>query len=128
MVGEGGGIDGEPRGFVAGLEYATGTEATVLGKPSPSYFAAALDARVDAALGRRLGRGGHPREAVAEVDRGTREVREQANRSEYGSEPRDSSALQLLFLLPVANGEHLEILASSNDTEVLEGGIGRLPH
>ena len=30
--------------FVAGLEYATGVEATVLGKPSPSYFDAALDA------------------------------------------------------------------------------------
>ena len=30
--------------FVAGLEYATGVEATVLGKPSPGYFAAALDA------------------------------------------------------------------------------------
>jgi HAD superfamily hydrolase (TIGR01458 family) len=29
--------------FVAGLEYVTGTEATVLGKPSPAYFAAALD-------------------------------------------------------------------------------------
>jgi HAD superfamily hydrolase (TIGR01458 family) len=30
--------------YVAGLEYATGVEATVLGKPSPAYFAAALDA------------------------------------------------------------------------------------
>jgi HAD superfamily hydrolase (TIGR01458 family) len=30
--------------FVAGLEYVTGIEATVLGKPSPAYFAAALDA------------------------------------------------------------------------------------
>jgi HAD superfamily hydrolase (TIGR01458 family) len=30
--------------FVAGLEYATGTEATVLGKPSHQYFAAALEA------------------------------------------------------------------------------------
>jgi HAD superfamily hydrolase (TIGR01458 family) len=30
--------------FVAGLEYATDVEAVVLGKPSPSYFAAALDA------------------------------------------------------------------------------------
>lgn len=30
--------------FVAGLEYATGAEATVLGKPSSAYFAAALDA------------------------------------------------------------------------------------
>jgi HAD superfamily hydrolase (TIGR01458 family) len=30
--------------FVAGLEYAVDTEATVLGKPSPTYFLAALDA------------------------------------------------------------------------------------
>jgi HAD superfamily hydrolase (TIGR01458 family) len=30
--------------FVAGLEYATGVEAVVLGKPSPAYFAAALEA------------------------------------------------------------------------------------
>ena len=30
--------------FVAGLEYASGVEATVLGKPSPEYFGAALDA------------------------------------------------------------------------------------
>src|SRR4029453_1430620 len=30
--------------FVAGLEYAAGVEATVLGKPSPAFFGAALDA------------------------------------------------------------------------------------
>jgi len=30
--------------IVAGLEYASGIEATVLGKPSPAYFRAALDA------------------------------------------------------------------------------------
>ena len=30
--------------FVAGLEYAANTEATVLGKPSPAYFEAALEA------------------------------------------------------------------------------------
>jgi len=30
--------------FVAGLEFAADTEATVLGKPSPAYFAAALEA------------------------------------------------------------------------------------
>jgi HAD superfamily hydrolase (TIGR01458 family) len=33
--------------FVAGLEYAANTEATVLGKPSAAYFAAALDALED---------------------------------------------------------------------------------
>ena len=30
--------------FVAGLEYAADGEATVLGKPSPAYFEAALEA------------------------------------------------------------------------------------
>jgi len=30
--------------FVAGLEYAAGTEATVVGKPSPAYFTAACEA------------------------------------------------------------------------------------
>jgi HAD superfamily hydrolase (TIGR01458 family) len=30
--------------FVAGLEYASGLEATLLGKPSPAYFEAALEA------------------------------------------------------------------------------------
>jgi HAD superfamily hydrolase (TIGR01458 family) len=30
--------------FVAGLEYASGVQATVLGKPSPAFFGAALDA------------------------------------------------------------------------------------
>ena len=30
--------------FVAGLEFAAGVEATVLGKPSPAYFEAALSA------------------------------------------------------------------------------------
>jgi len=30
--------------FVAGLEFATGVEAVVVGKPSPAYFAAALEA------------------------------------------------------------------------------------
>jgi HAD superfamily hydrolase (TIGR01458 family) len=30
--------------FVAGLEYAAGIDATVLGKPSPEYFTAALEA------------------------------------------------------------------------------------
>jgi HAD superfamily hydrolase (TIGR01458 family) len=30
--------------FVAGLEYAAGVEATVVGKPSPAYFEAALEA------------------------------------------------------------------------------------
>jgi HAD superfamily hydrolase (TIGR01458 family) len=29
--------------FVAGLEYAAGVEATILGKPSPAFFGAALD-------------------------------------------------------------------------------------
>jgi ribonucleotide monophosphatase NagD (HAD superfamily) len=30
--------------FVAGLEYAAGVQATLLGKPSPAYFSAAVEA------------------------------------------------------------------------------------
>ncbi|HEV2592010.1 MAG TPA: TIGR01458 family HAD-type hydrolase [Gaiellaceae bacterium] len=42
QTGEGPRLDGGA--FVAGLEYAAETDATVLGKPSPAYFKAALSA------------------------------------------------------------------------------------
>ena len=55
--------------FVAGLEYAAGMHATVLGKPSSSFFAAALEARRHRSGpgpdGRRRHRVGHPRRAAA---------------------------------------------------------------
>jgi monoamine oxidase len=52
---------------------------------------------------------------------------ENAIRTEYGVEPQRSSALQLLFLLPVVDGEHVEVLGYSDERYVVEGGVGRLP-
>lgn len=51
-----------------------------------------------------------------------RELIEQTIRSEYGVEPRRSSALQLLFNLPVVDGEEVELLGGSDERFLLEGG------
>lgn len=56
-----------------------------------------------------------------------RTLMEKAIRTEYGVEPRQSSALQLLFLLPVVDGEHVEVLGYSDERYVVEGGVGQLP-
>jgi monoamine oxidase len=62
-----------------------------------------------------------------------RELLNNANRSEYGSEPDESSALQLLFLLPVAVVDEdkqrydVEVLGYSDEQFVVEGGVGRIP-
>jgi monoamine oxidase len=52
---------------------------------------------------------------------------ENAIRTEYGVEPQFSSALQLLFLLPVVDGQHVEVLGYSDERYVVEGGVGQLP-
>ena len=54
-----------------------------------------------------------------------RTLLEQSIRTEYGVGPEDSSALQLLFNLPTVDGDSVEVL-SSDETYVMEGGIGRL--
>ncbi|MBW4652531.1 MAG: FAD-dependent oxidoreductase [Kaiparowitsia implicata GSE-PSE-MK54-09C] len=54
-----------------------------------------------------------------------RTLLEQSIRTEYGVEPEDSSALQLLFNLPTVDGDSVEML-SSDETYTMEGGIGRL--
>ncbi|BAC89064.1 gll1123 [Gloeobacter violaceus PCC 7421] len=51
---------------------------------------------------------------------------ENSIRTEYGVEPVDSSALQLLFNLPVVDGEAVEVLGSSDEIFVVEGGSERL--
>jgi monoamine oxidase len=47
-------------------------------------------------------------------------------RTEYGVEVAESSALQLLFLLPSVNGEAVELLGYSDETYTVEGGNGRI--
>lgn len=51
---------------------------------------------------------------------------EQSIRTEYGAEPEDSSALQLIFNLPLVEGNEVEILGASDEVFVLEGGSARV--
>ena len=56
-----------------------------------------------------------------------RQLLENAIRTEYGVEPEQSSALQLLFLLPTVKGKAVELLAYSDEAFVVREGSGRLP-
>jgi monoamine oxidase len=56
-----------------------------------------------------------------------RQLLENAIRTEYGVEPEQSSALQLLFLLPTVRGKAVELLAYSDEAFVVREGSGRLP-
>lgn len=47
-------------------------------------------------------------------------------RTEYGVEPDESSALQLLFNLPTVDGKEVDVLGTSDETFVVEGGSGRI--
>lgn len=49
-------------------------------------------------------------------------------RVEYGVEPSKSSALQLLYLLPVVDGEQVELLSNSDEAWTIDGGSERLIH
>ncbi len=50
---------------------------------------------------------------------------EQTIRTEYGVEPEESSALQLLSVLPTVDGQRVELVAS-DEVFVIRGGNGRL--
>jgi len=51
---------------------------------------------------------------------------ENAIRTEYGAEASNSSALQLLFLLPVVDGEQVELLGYSDELYTVEGGNAKI--
>lgn len=51
---------------------------------------------------------------------------EQAIRVEYGVEPHESSALQLLALMPRVLGDDVEVLGASDERYVVQGGTSRL--
>jgi monoamine oxidase len=55
-----------------------------------------------------------------------RELVENTIRTEYGVEPEASSALQLIFNLPTVDGNAVEILGTSDEEFVVEGGSGRI--
>lgn len=55
-----------------------------------------------------------------------RRLIENTIRTEYGVEPRESSAIQLLFLLPTVDGESVEVLGSSDELFTVQGGSSRV--
>lgn len=55
-----------------------------------------------------------------------RRLLEATIRTEFGQEPQDASALALIFNLPVADGQHVELIGASDEQFVLSGGSGTL--
>jgi monoamine oxidase len=51
---------------------------------------------------------------------------ESSIRSEYGVEPEDSSALQLIFNLPTVDGQAVEVLGNSDNMFFVKGGAGKI--
>ena len=47
-------------------------------------------------------------------------------RTEYGVEPEESSALQLIFNLPIVDGQAVEVLGNSDEMFVVKGGSGEV--
>jgi len=55
-----------------------------------------------------------------------RRLLEATARTEYGAEPQDASALELIFNLPTVDGRRVEVLGGSDEQFVLDGGSGAL--
>ena len=66
------------------------------------------------------------RHAAAIDDPAVRRLLEQTVRTEYGAEPDQASALQLIFNLPTVDGEAYEVLGASDERYVIEGGSQRI--
>lgn len=60
--------------------------------------------------------------ALLTSDPDVRYLIESTVRVEYGVEAQDSSAIQLLYLLPVIDGDHVDLLSTSDEAFVLNGG------
>jgi len=59
-------------------------------------------------------------------DAAVRRLLEQSIRTEYGAEPDQASALQLLWNLPTVDGEAYEVLGNSDERYVVKGGSQRV--
>ncbi len=51
---------------------------------------------------------------------------ENSIRTEYGVEPKNSSALQLIFNLPTVDGQAVEVLGNSDEVFVVKGGTSKI--
>lgn len=55
-----------------------------------------------------------------------RQLMEATSRTEYGVEPREASAIELIFNLPTVDGTRVEVLGGSDERFVIEGGSSAL--
>jgi monoamine oxidase len=55
-----------------------------------------------------------------------RRLLEASSRTEYGAEPHQASAIELIFNLPTVAGERFEVLGGSDERYVIEGGSSAL--
>lgn len=55
-----------------------------------------------------------------------RHLMEATSRTEYGVEPGQASAIELVFNLPTVEGERIEVLSRSDERYLIEGGSGAL--
>lgn len=62
------------------------------------------------------------------ADPNIRSLIEGLSRVEYGVEASESSALQLLYMLPVVDGESVELLSTSDEAWVIGGGSESVIH
>jgi monoamine oxidase len=60
------------------------------------------------------------------ADVSARRLLEQTVRTEYGAEPDEASALQLIFNLPTVDGEAYEALGTSDERYIVTGGSQRI--
>ena len=51
---------------------------------------------------------------------------ENTMRTEYGVEPQDASAVQLIFVLPTVEGNRVELLGTSDEKFMVQGGTGKI--
>ena len=64
------------------------------------------------------------RHGLAAAD--ARDALEAGIRTEYGAEPRDASALELLWNLPKVDGRRVNRISSSDERYVVDGGTGQI--
>jgi monoamine oxidase len=55
-----------------------------------------------------------------------RQLMEATSRTEYGVEPGQASAIELVFNLPTVEGERIDVLSHSDERYLIEGGSGAL--
>ena len=55
-----------------------------------------------------------------------RTLLEHTMRTEYGVEPQDASALQLIFVLPTVAGDRVELLGTSDEKFMVQGGTSKI--